>query len=129
MSTKKDVDPLKVSGVVGDDELFELDLESSNLSMAAAVVEFKKLGRVKIADIIQHESGDEFYADITGIPGIYEFKVQGADSLYSLGADTVVTLLLAIDQERPVMTKDVVIKMRSTHKVFYQKLRTARRKK
>ena len=129
MTTKKTVDPLRVETDVAE-ELFELDLESSNLSMAQAVVEFKAIGHVKLVDVVQRDKDDPFYADITGIPGVYEYKVQGADKVYSLGADTVVTLLLAIDKERPVMSKDVMLKLKGTkHKIFYQKLRTARRKK
>ena len=107
------------------EQLVELELESS-AGLGQVIEEFKTLGQVQIIDVITHKGDSQFIADVTGQPGKYEFKVQGDNVVYSLGADTIVSILRGIDNASPVMTKAVALKaMKNKH---YSKLRGANKR-
>lgn len=108
-------------------ELFELDLTQS-AGLAQIIEEFQALGRVEIVDIITHKGDNHFVADVTGLSGKYEFKVQGQSTIYSLGADTIINILRALDQSSPVMSKAVLAKMQKPENKHYSKLRGANKR-
>jgi hypothetical protein len=107
------------------DELVELDL-SGSASEQQVIDEFTKLGKVQILAVNSYDKGKEFFADVTGQRGRYEFIVQGADVEYSFGADLVMKLVKAIGANSPVMTSKVALECkRDKH---FSKLKSANKR-
>ena len=94
-------------------KLSMLDL-SASVGFDAIADEFKKLGAVEIVDYTLHTKDNPFHADISGGRGIYSYTVQGAERVYTCGADDLIKLCRACGANGPMISDDIIIAFRTS---------------
>lgn len=90
-----------------------LDL-SASIGFDMIADEFIQLGTVELIDYTLHSKDNMFHADISGGRGIYSYTVQGAERVYTCGADDLIKLCRAVGVKGPMISDDIIIEFRNS---------------